>query len=93
MSDWRSRRSYGSQEWGGGGTLIQEGPTQNKQCEVMMAYEGGQKPNRPTVRLHVIGRSGGSARGRIWGIKFQEIYMGCRNKYITLHDNCCKHIP
>lgn len=32
-------------------------------------------------------------RGRIWGTKFQEIYKGCRNKYITLNDNRCKHIP
>lgn len=34
----------------------------------------------------------GSMRGRIWGTKFQEIYKGCRNKYITLNDNRCKHI-
>lgn len=77
---------------GVGGTLIQEGPAQNKQCEAMMAYGGGKKPNRPSD-CTFSGRSGGSARGRIWGIKFQEIYMGCRNKYRTLHDNCCKHIP
>lgn len=32
-------------------------------------------------------------RGRIWGTKFQEIYKGCQNKYITLNDNRCKHIP
>lgn len=35
---------------GVGGTLIQEGPAQNKQCEAMMAYGGGKKPNRPTDR-------------------------------------------
>lgn len=32
-------------------------------------------------------------KGRIWGTKCQEIYKGCRNKYITLNDNRCKHIP
>lgn len=38
-------------------------------------------------------RLDGSMRGRIWGTKFQEIYTGCLNKYITLNDNRCKHIP
>lgn len=45
------------------------------------------------VRPNLNKRSDGSTRGRIWGTKFQEIYKGCRNKYITLNDNRCKHIP
>lgn len=41
----------------GGGTLIQEGPLQNKQCEAMTAYGGGRKPDRPTDRTSAGGQA------------------------------------
>lgn len=60
-----------------------------KQAMVMTVYFHGR------IRQSNKKGSEGSTKGRIWGTKFQEIYIykGCRNKYITLNDNRCKHIP